>query len=266
MRDASLEAEVAAVRAYEATFVPALFGQWAASVVDAAQVSTGERVLDVACGTGVLAREAQRRTGPAGHVTGLDPGVGMLAVAKELAPTVDWRQGTAESMPFADASFDAVVSQFGLMFMDRERAIRELLRVLKPNGRMVVAVWDAVERIPAYAAEIGLLERLAGRRAADALRAPFVLGNQALLAEAFNNAGVGSVTISTRTGVACFPSIRVMVEADLRGWLPVMGVHLAEDEIGRILQAAEDVLSSYVAADGRVTFDVPAHIVSARKA
>lgn len=266
MRDASLEAEVAAARAYEATFVPALFGQWAASVVDAAQVSTGERVLDVACGTGVLAREAQRRTGPAGHVTGLDPGVGMLAVAKELAPTVDWRQGTAESMPFADASFDAVVSQFGLMFMDRERAIRELLRVLKPNGRMVVAVWDAVERIPAYAAEIGLLERLAGRRAADALRAPFVLGNQALLAEAFNNAGVGSVTISTRTGVACFPSIRVMVEADLRGWLPVMGVHLAEDEIGRILQAAEDVLSSYVAADGRVTFDVPAHIVSARKA
>lgn len=266
MRDASLEAEVAAARAYEALFVPALFGQWAASVVDAAQVSTGERVLDVACGTGVLAREAQRRTGPAGHVTGLDPGVGMLAVAKELAPTVDWRQGTAESMPFADASFDAVVSQFGLMFMDRERAIRELLRVLKPNGRMVVAVWDAVERIPAYAAEIGLLERLAGRRAADALRAPFVLGNQALLAEAFNNAGVGSVTISTRTGVACFPSIRVMVEADLRGWLPVMGVHLAEDEIGRILQAAEDVLSSYVAADGRVTFDVPAHIVSARKA
>lgn len=266
MRDASLEAEVAAARAYEALFVPALFGQWAASVVDAAQVSTGERVLDVACGTGVLAREAQRRTGPAGHVTGLDPGVGMLAVAKELAPTVDWRQGTAESMPFADASFDAVVSQFGLMFMDRERAIRELLRVLKPNGRMVVAVWDAVERIPAYAAEIGLLERLAGRRAADALRAPFVLGDQALLAEAFNNAGVGSVTISTRTGVACFPSIRVMVEADLRGWLPVMGVHLAEDEIGRILQAAEDVLSSYVAADGRVTFDVPAHIVSARKA
>lgn len=266
MRDASLEAEVAAARAYEALFVPALFGQWAASVVDAAQVSTGERVLDVACGTGVLAREAQRRTGPAGHVTGLDPGVGMLAVAKELAPTVDWRQGTAESMPFADASFDAVVSQFGLMFMDRERAIRELLRVLKPNGRMVVAVWDAVERIPAYAAEIGLLERLAGRRAADALRAPFVLGDQALLAEAFNDAGVGSVTISTRTGVACFPSIRVMVEADLRGWLPVMGVHLAEDEIGRILQAAEDVLSSYVAADGRVTFDVPAHIVSARKA
>src|SRR5690606_14144734 len=118
MRDASLEAEVAAARAYEALFVPALFGQWAASVVDAAQVSTGERVLDVACGTGVLAREAQRRTGPAGHVTGLDPGVGMLAVAKELAPTVDWRQGMAESMPFADASFDAVVSQFGLMFMD----------------------------------------------------------------------------------------------------------------------------------------------------
>src|SRR5215207_5601638 len=119
MSNPSLEAQVAAAKAYETLFVPALFGQWASRVVDAANVMAGQSVLDVACGTGVLAREARLRTGPTGYVAGLDPSVGMLAVAKELSPSVDWRQGTAESMPFSDSSFDAVVSQFGLMFMDR---------------------------------------------------------------------------------------------------------------------------------------------------
>jgi hypothetical protein len=91
-----------------------------------------------------------------------------------------------------------------------------MLRVLKPTGRLVVAVWDTIQNIPAYAAEIALLERLAGRRAADALRAPFVLGDAELLADVFTTAGAGSVTINTLKGVARFPSIRVMVETDLR--------------------------------------------------
>lgn len=261
----ALDAEVAAAKAYEALFVPALFGQWASRVADAASLLAGESVLDVACGTGVLAREALRRTGPAGYVAGLDPSAGMLAVANEFSPSVDWRRGTAEAMPFSDATFDAVLSQFGLMFMDRDRAVREMLRVLKPNGRLVVAVWDAAQNIPAYAAEIALLERLAGTQAADALRAPFVLGDRDLLARVFTDADAGSVTTSTSRGVARFPSIRVMVEADLRGWLPVMGVSLTEEEIGRILEEAEDVLGSYVADDGRVTFDATAHLLMARK-
>ena len=265
MTSPSLEAQVAGAKTYEALFVPALFGLWAARVADAANLAGGQSVLDVACGTGVLAREARQRTGPAGYVAGLDPSIGMLAVARELSPSVDWRQGTAESMPFADASFDAVVSQFGLMFMDRHRAIREMLRVLRPHGRLVVAVWDTVGNIPAYAAEIALVERLAGARAADALRAPFELGDRGLLAEIFGEAGASSVTISTPKGAATFPSVRVMVEADLRGWLPVMGVSLAEEEIGRILAEAEDVLGSYVTNDGRVTFDASAHLVTARK-
>jgi SAM-dependent methyltransferase len=265
MSSPSLEAQVAAAKAYEALFVPALFGQWASRVVDAANLLAGQSVLDVACGTGVVAREVRRRTGPEAYVAGLDPSVGMLAVAKELAPSVDWRQGTAESMPFSDASFDAVVSQFGLMFMDRDKAIREMLRVLKPNGRLVVAVWDNVQNIPAYAAEIALLERLAGTRAGEALRAPFILGDRELLAGVFNAAGAGSVTISTPRGVAQFPSIRVMVEADLRGWLPVMGVNLTDEEISRILEEAEEVLDAYVTDNGGITFDVPVHLVTARR-
>lgn len=261
----SHEAQVRAARAYEALFVPALFAQWAPKIVDAANLTAGQRVLDVACGTGVLAREARLRTGPTGYVVGLDPGVGMLAVAKEISPSLDWRQGTAESMPFDDASFDAVVSQFGLMFMEGDRALREMLRVLKPQGRLVVAVWDSVENIPAYGAEVALLERLAGRRAADALRAPFVLGDRDLLTEMFRKVGASSVVTSTIKGVARFPSIRVMVEADLRGWLPTMGVTLTEEEIVRILEEAENVLDSYVTDDGGIAFEAPAHLVVAAK-
>lgn len=260
-----LEDQIAAAKYYEALFVPALFEQWVSRVADAADLKAGQSVLDIACGTGVLAREVRLRTGPTGYVAGLDPSAGMLAVARELCPSVDWRHGTAESIPFSDASFDAVVSQFGLMFMDCDRAIQEMLRVLKPNGCLVVAVWDTVQKIPAYETEIALIERLAGTRAADAVHAPFVLGDRKILAEVFNAAGASSITISTVKGIARFPSIRVMVEADLKGWLPVMGVNLTEEEIGGILEEAEDALASYVSDAGRITFDVAAHLVKARK-
>src|SRR5919108_5331348 len=127
MTEPTLQAQIDAANAYEALFVPALFGQWAPRVADAAQIQPGQRVLDVGCGTGVLAREVASRMGSSGRVAGIDPSPGMVAVAKQLAPTVDWREGLAESLPFPDQSFDAVVSQFGLMFFtDRRQALREM--------------------------------------------------------------------------------------------------------------------------------------------
>ena len=91
MKDNVLHDQIAAARAYEELHVPALFQQWSVSVLDAARIEPGHRVLDVACGTGVLAREAWARVGPAGCVAGLDPDPGMLAVAEQLAPMVEWR-------------------------------------------------------------------------------------------------------------------------------------------------------------------------------
>ena len=131
MSEPTLQAQIDAANAYEALFVPALFGQWAPKVADAAQIQPGQRVLDVACGTGILAREVSLRMRSSGRVAGVDPSPGMVAGAKQLAPAVEWREGVAESLPFPDQSFDAVVSQFGLMlFTYRHQALRQMLRVL----------------------------------------------------------------------------------------------------------------------------------------
>jgi len=253
---------VAGAEAYEALHVPSLFQEWTSRVLDAAAVSEGQRVLDIACGTGVLARDALRRVGSDGMVVGVDPNVGMLTVARGISQDIDWREGLAEDLPVEEASFDRVVSQFGMMFFrDRVKALREVSRTLVPGGRFAIAVWDALENSPAYAAEVQLLDEMAGSAAADALRAPFVLGDAEGLRETFAEADLDA-EVDTIVGRASFPSVRAMVEADLRGWLPVMGVELREEQISDILEAAEGRLAEFVEADGHMEFDSSAHIVS----
>lgn len=267
MDDQQLKAEIAGAAAYEALHVPALFAEWTARVLDAARVGPGHRVLDVACGTGVLARAAAGRVGSDGHVAGVDPNPGMLEVARRGSEAIDWREGTAESLPAESSSFDRVVSQFGMMFFtDRLLAVEEMLRVLAPGGRLAIAVWDALDNSPVYPREVDLLYRMAGAGAADALRAPFVMGERAELEALFEEAGAEMVAGTTQVGRASFPSIRSMIEADLRGWLPIMDVVLEEDLILAILAQAEEEFSDFVTPDGRMEFASPAHIVSGRKA
>jgi hypothetical protein len=153
-----------------------------------------------------------------------------------------------------------------MFFEDRELALREMLRVLTPEGRLGVVVWDKLANVPAYSAEVALLERLVGPQAANAIRVPFVLGDREGLYELFDDAGAGSVEVTTHEGVACFPSVQVMIEADLRGWLPVVGVVLTEGQIARVLEEAEGVFRDYVGTDGRVRFAIRAHLVYATRA
>src|SRR5262249_45719532 len=137
---------------YDEMFVPALFGQWGPVIADLAAIKSGDKVLDVACGTGVLACAAADRVGPAGKVTGLDANPDMLGGARRKRGIIDWQDGRAEALPFADATFDAVASQFGIMFFnDRPGALREMMRVLRPGGRLAVAACGAVDDAPGYA-------------------------------------------------------------------------------------------------------------------
>jgi SAM-dependent methyltransferase len=258
--------QIAAATFYEELFVPSLFKQWVPLVLSSANVQPGHRVLDVACGTGILAREAASMVGPSGYTSGLDIDRGMLEVARRIAPAIDWKQGPSDALPFPDQSFDAVVSQFGLMyFPEREKSLREMLRVLVPGSQLAVAVFDSLDNIPAYADEVALLERSAGKKAADALRAPFVLGKKESLIQLAKDSGVSTARVTTHSGTAKFPSVRSLVEADLRGWLPVMGVNLEEEKIIQILAEAEQTLNAYVNEHGQAVFPVSAHIIVGSK-
>jgi ubiquinone/menaquinone biosynthesis C-methylase UbiE len=128
---------------YERFFVPAIGAPFAADLVTTAQLRPGERILDVACGTGVVTRLAAERVAPGGSVAGADITASMLSVARAVpssAPiAIQWYETSAEAMPFPDCSFDVVLCQFGLQFMaDRPAAVREMRRVLAPGGRLVI--------------------------------------------------------------------------------------------------------------------------------
>lgn len=250
---------------YEEFFVPALFGAWPAQVIAAAEVQAGQRVLDVACGTGVLARAAAEQVGPKGRVVGLDLNDGMLEVARRKAPAITWQQGRAEALPCDDQAFDAVVSQFALMFFtDRVAAIQEMLRVLRPGGRLAIAVWDELANTPGYAAVVDLLTRLFGEEAAAGLRAPYNLGDPKILKRLFDAAGLPDATIATLPGTARFASIQAWMYTDINGW--VLANTLDERQFAQLLAAAEHELQPFVTADGSVAFNAPAHIVTLTKA
>lgn len=128
-----------AAESYERYFVPAIGTPSARPVLEAAGLQRGERVLDLACGTGVAARLAAERVGPSGTVVGLDPHPGMLAVAGRASGDIEWRQGSAEELPLPDESFDAVVCSQGFQFFsDKAKALREIHRVLGRGGRAVL--------------------------------------------------------------------------------------------------------------------------------
>jgi ubiquinone/menaquinone biosynthesis C-methylase UbiE len=146
MKSEQWQIDGSAAELYERYVVGYILAPWTASLVDAARLSPGERVLDVACGTGVVTRIAAERAGPLGSVIGLDLNAGMLAVARSMpaaqgAP-VQWVQRSALDLGLPDGSIDVVLCQQGLQFFpDRALALREMHRVLRKGGRLALSVW-----------------------------------------------------------------------------------------------------------------------------
>jgi ubiquinone/menaquinone biosynthesis C-methylase UbiE len=191
---------------YEAFMVPPLFAPWAEALAARARPAPGAAILDVGCGTGVVARRLARDG--ARRVVGLDATPAMLEVARAAASregrAVEWREGFAEKLPFADAEFDLVACQFALMFFaDRAAALAEMARVLRPGGRLALSVFQEIGRHPFY---VALDRAIRARLGASGVEEIFALGDAAALRASLEAAGFRDVAVEKAAMDARFPS------------------------------------------------------------
>jgi SAM-dependent methyltransferase len=253
---------------YAEYLVPAIFGPWAPIVLDAARLEQGQSVLDVACGTGVIATGAESRVGPTGSVTGLDNNPGMLAVASTRSGTgVSWREGDAQALPFPAGSFDRVICQLGLQyFPDRPAAVREMRRVLRPGGRVVVMVWRDVRHSPGYVALIEALETHVGPEAATVMRLPFVFGDEpGSLASLLEEAGFVDVTIQAKSGMVEFGSVAEFTRYQVAGSPLVAHVDVHDARLLAALTEDVAVALGSPATTDPIRFPIQAHLGQARR-
>ncbi len=182
---------------YERFFVPAIGAPLATDLIRLGALRAGERVLDVACGTGVVARLASRQVGATGSVVGLDVDPGMLAVARSATPpgmSIEWRQASAEAMPIPDASYDVVLCQMGLQFMpDKRAALGEMQRVLVRGGRLILNVPGPTPRLFTIMEEA--LARHIGAEAAAFVNYVFSLHDAAEIQNLVSGAGFDDVSV-----------------------------------------------------------------------
>ena len=248
---------------YEAKFVPALFADWAPHVVDMGDVTAGQSVLDVACGTGIVARTAAARVAPEGRVVGVDLNPAMLTVAQRVCRGVELRRGDVADLPFEPGTFDAALCQMGLMFFpDRQRAIGEMGRVVKADGTVVVMVPSSLDAQPAYRLLVELAARHAGPEAVAMLSAYWVCGDLDELCRTVRSAGLEVLSTRTRMGTARFDSIGEFVAVEVES-TPVRE-RLTDGEYDALRQEAHDVLAEFTAPNGTAEIPIEGHLVAAR--
>jgi SAM-dependent methyltransferase len=247
------------VKMHQDYLVPAIYAQWAHHTSDLAAIETGQTVLDVACRTGTLTRTVQLEVGLKGKVIGLDHSPKMLAKAKELAPSIEWQLGEVGALPYEDDSFDRVLCQFALMFIkNRVAAVKEMMRVCKPDGLVVIAIWAPLDHSKAYSALLGLTWVFAGHRTAFKLAAPWSLGASGKMDSVLLSAGANEYEGHERPGIAIFPSVETFVETHLR---VTDEFHtMSEQDFTKMLESARDKLEPFIMQDGRVSAALDASV------
>jgi SAM-dependent methyltransferase len=259
----SFQIPIEAAEAYEAAFVPAFFAQWAPILCDAAGIGRGQRVLDVACGTGIVARTAADRIGPE-NVVGVDLNEAMLTVARRVRPEIDWRQGDVAALPLPDAGFDAVLSQMAMMFFpDRVHALREMARVAKPTGTIAVIVPSSLDAQAAYGPFVDMAVGHAGAEARSLLSTYFACGHLTDLERWFADAGLRVSATGQHLGWARFPSVDALVATEVQS--TPLGERITAEVYDRIVEGARDVLAEFTAADGSLSAPFEVQVIVGRR-
>jgi len=252
--------------AYERFMVPVHCENRAKDLLDRVHLQPGDHVLDVACGTGVVARQAARRVGDLGRVVGVELNPGMLEVARQVSAyhePVEYLEGDAGALPVPDAAFDAAVCQHAIMFFpDREASVREMHRALKPGGRVGVSVFRSTEFNPAFKHLITALEKHGGPGPADFMRSPFIMESVAQMRELFQQAGFEEIQVINRIETLRYPSVAHMVRYETLN-IDDPALHSPETQAS-LIDEMTTLVADYVDDQG-VVFPAQDYVVVARR-
>jgi ubiquinone/menaquinone biosynthesis C-methylase UbiE len=260
--------DASAPELYERYLVPAITSVWADDLLHRVAPKREESVLDIACGTGVVARLAAQR-GHVGRLTGIDLNTAMLAVARAKSAAVEWIEGSALDLPFEANSFDVVLCQLGLQFFpDRRRALLEMVRVLKPGGRAGLSVYSAIERTPAAHAFVEALDKYLGPESSRTKRSEHLSCDAEEIGSWAKQAGFDAVAVATVAKQITFPSMLDYVRFQLTA-TPMTALLKEKDAAERerlIVSIADNAASRLDAAmltGGKLTFPQESYVVMA---
>lgn len=256
---------------YERYLVPSIFAPWAHDLIEAAALRPGERVLDIACGTGIVARTAAQTLGDGASVVGLDLSAPMLAAARMAAKaagvSVEWREGSAVTLPLTDATFEVALCQQGLQFFpDQPTALREMWRILAPSGRLVLSVWREIERSPGFAVLAdALTHHISPAAGALMTSGPFGLSNSEALRTLIASASFSDITIRPPLKTLRFPSFDEFVTRYVSGSaLASFVAGVDDDSRAAFLIDVKAKLQQYVDDQG-LAFPIESNVAIARK-
>jgi len=251
----------------ERWLVGPLFRPWAELMLDAMGLSAGDHVLDIACGTGIVARVARERLGDTGHLVGIDISPEMLAIARRAAPGIDWREGNASALPLRDGEqFDVVVCQQGLQFFpDKIAAAMQMRRALTKGGRLAVATWRPDEEIP-FMHE---LRQMAERQLGAIRDQRHSFGDAAALDALLRNAGFEDVRSRTISRTIRFEPDTPFLQLNTRALVGMSAASRTMSEAERtrvvetIVRASAPVLQRYTDATA-IAFELCTNLVTAK--
>jgi ubiquinone/menaquinone biosynthesis C-methylase UbiE len=251
---------------YEQALVGPLFDPWVEPLLEDVRLSAGDRVLDVACGTGIVARRAKERLGEAGTVVGIDVNPQMLAVAQRVAPNIDWREGDASSLPLgANETFDVVLCQQGFQFFaDQIAAARQIRRAVAEGGRLAVSTWRPDEEFPVL---------LQLRKAAEKHVGPIAdrrhsLGNTDAHEAALRDAGFHDVRARHYTRTIRFRDGSAFLRLNAMALVSMSDFRTQSDEerqkmVTAIVRDSEEQLGEHM-KEGALAYELGTNVVLAR--
>jgi ubiquinone/menaquinone biosynthesis C-methylase UbiE len=252
---------------YESLLVAPLFRPWAAMLLEKVSLVAGMSLLDVACGTGIVARLAKEKLGRDSRVVGVDLNPPMLAVAAAVAPDIEWRLGSAVALPLDNAeTFDVVICQQGLQFFpDKAAAIGEMKRALAPDGVLAIATWRAHDEIPL----LRDLHVIAEQRLGPVADQRHSFGDATALEHLLCGAGLRDIHVETLSRTIRFADASAFVRMNATGLVDMSALAPQLDGAERtrlvsaIVNDSAAVIPNYADGDG-MAFDMSANVATAR--